>query len=317
MQQALISVCIVTYNHQAYIADCLMSVLAQYGDFRLEILVGDDASSDNTANIVRDIASKYPQSIRLFSHSHNLGPSKNCCFLIEQAQGDFIAHLDGDDFWLPDKLRTQYQFLMENAHCSACYTNAAAITHQKEPVGYFNPRLPLFITLEHLLKSGNFLNNSSMLYRAVHRTLLLQYPDELLDYRIHLTFATQGEIGFINQVLTVYRTNSIASQMTTMRSQVLLLYIDAIIAMKPYLPSMVFQQVLLNFCRTFLINITVNYQKDIAQQAWQKIKQHYSLNTFNILVRILPACILMEAKSFFYKKTFGRELRFLQRNGVN
>ena len=166
MTRPLISVCIVTYNHQAYIADCLMSVLGQWGDFRLEIVVGDDASSDTTTTIVQAIAEQHSDIIRLFTHPKNIGPSQNLHFTITQAQGDFIAHLDGDDFWLPGKLQAQLIFLQTHQDCPACYTNAMAVTHEKTAVGYFNPHLPERMNLAHLLHSGNFLNNSSMLYRT-------------------------------------------------------------------------------------------------------------------------------------------------------
>lgn len=317
MAQPLISVCIVTYNHQAYITDCLMSVLTQWGDFRLEIVIGDDASSDTTAALVQTIAAQYPGIINLFSHPKNVGPSQNLHFTLAQAQGDFIAHLDGDDFWLPGKLQAQLSFLQAHPDCPVCYTNAMAITHEKIPVGYFNPHLPERMDLAHLLKSGNFLNNSSMLYRAVCRASLLAIADQLIDYRIHLTFAQHGSIGFLNAVLTAYRTNSTASQMTTMRSQVMRMYVDALLAMQTHTDPSVFRIAIRQFYRVYFLNLHINYDATTRNPIIEKLQEHYPLHWVNIIFDILPFTFCSELGSWLYKKTLGRQLRFLQRNGAS
>ena len=316
MTRPLISVCIVTYNHHAYIADCLMSVLGQWGDFRLEIVVVDDAASDTTVAIVQAIAEQHPGIIRLFRHPQNLGPSQNLHFTIAQAQGDFIAHLDGDDFWLPGKLQAQLTFLQTHPDCPACYTNAMAVTHEKTAVGYFNPRLPERMDLAHLLQSGNFLNNSSMLYWAAYRAPLLAIADQLIDYRIHLTFAQHGAIGFLNAVLTAYRTNSTASQMTTMRSQVLRLYVDALLTMEPHTDSITFKAAIRAFYRVFFLNLHLNYDAATRTQVMTQLQTHYPLRWPTVVFEILPFTVWSEFKGWLYKKTLGRQLRFLQRNGT-
>lgn len=317
MAQPLISVCIVTYNHQAYIADCLMGVLGQWGDFRLDIIVGDDASSDATTAIVQAIAEQYPGIIRLFTHPQNVGPSQNLHFTIAQAHGDFIAHLDGDDFWLPGKLQAQLAFLQTHLDCPACYTNAMAITHEKIAVGYFNPHLPERMDLAHLLQAGNFLNNSSMLYRATYRMPLLALADQLIDYRIHLSFAQHGTIGFLNTVLTAYRTNSTASQMTTMRSQVLKLYVGALLAMETHTDPAMFKAAIRAFYRVYFLNLYLNYDAVTRTHVLTQLQAHYPLHWTEVVFGVLPFTFWSELKAWLYKKTIGRQLRFLQRNGTN
>src|SRR5438034_6985558 len=90
----IVSVCVVTYNQQDYIEDCLLSVLAQTPEIELEILVGDDCSTDGTAEIVERISALFPARIVLYRHVANLGASANYQFLISRAKGDYIAHLD-------------------------------------------------------------------------------------------------------------------------------------------------------------------------------------------------------------------------------
>ena len=72
-----VSVCMVTYNQEHYIKDCLISVIAQEHDVELEILVGDDASTDRTSEIIKENAGFFHDVIKLFRHEENLGPAAN------------------------------------------------------------------------------------------------------------------------------------------------------------------------------------------------------------------------------------------------
>ncbi|WP_287603507.1 glycosyltransferase [Thiothrix sp.] len=315
----LISVCIVTYNHQAYIADCLNSVLAQYGDFRLEVLLGDDTSNDNTVNIIQRITDQYRGNINihLFAHEKNLGPSQNYQFLIEKAQGDFIAHLDGDDFWLPGKLQTQLQFLHNNPDCPACYTNAVVIRDDKSHWGFFNTATTKQrISTAMLLKNGNFLNHSSLLYRVKNKDDILSFPENFIDYRIHLQLSLNGELGYINQVLVAYRVNSSTSQLIKMKNSVLLMYIDALISVKENVSTKLFQEAILSFYRSYYINIKVNYNKETIRSIKNTLEKYYPLNLPNIFIKILPYTITSEINNFLYKKISGSQPRFLQRNNI-
>lgn len=314
MTRPLISVCIVTYNHQAYIADCLMSVLGQWGDFRLEIVVGDDASSDTTTTIVQAIAEQHPGIIRLFRHPTNMGPSQNLHFTITQAQGDFIAHLDGDDFWLPGKLQTQLAFLQTNPDCPACYTNAVVITNDKMPWGFFNQPTIEKININHLVRSGNFLNNSSMLYRETYRSIFFEFPEQLIDYRIHILLSQQGNLGLINQALTAYRLNSATSCQTSQLENFLLLYADTLLSTKNLVEYDTFHQGILNFCSSVAINLIAKQQWDIIKKLISLIKTKHNLTTSALLIKTLPSSLWLDIKKFIHKKTTKYDLRFLQQN---
>lgn len=204
-----VTVCVVTYNHERYIRDCLMSVIAQSSDVALEILVGDDHSDDATAEIIKSLAEVYPELIRYLRPDKRFGwGSINYQFLISQARGEFIAHLDGDDYWLPGKLKKQTEFLAQHPDCSAVYTNALTIHDQGTVRGVFNNQQPAVFDINYLLRRGNFLNHSSILYRSELKHDLLAMQAPFLDYRIHLAFACHGHLGYLNQILTVYRVSS-------------------------------------------------------------------------------------------------------------
>lgn len=108
-----VSVCVVTYNHEEYIRQCLQSIIDQETNFDFEIIVGDDCSTDGTRAIVKDFFDKYPEIIKPLFHQVNLGPTRNYFAVHGKASGEYIAHCDGDDYWLPNKLNFQVGLLRD------------------------------------------------------------------------------------------------------------------------------------------------------------------------------------------------------------
>jgi len=230
MTAPLVSVCIVTYNHERYIHDCIMSVIAQSNDVPLEIIVGDDHSDDGTSAIIKKLAKSYPDIIHYIRHPKRLGDgAKNYQNLLTEAVGTYIAHLDGDDYWLPGKLKTQISFLRQNPLISAVYTNTLVVKENNEPVGIFNNTQPTIFNIEYLVLRGNFLNNSSMLYRKYCKSNIINFQAPFIDYRIHLSNAAVGSIGYINQILTTYRLNSSSSVLLHDNNQIRKLYWETLL----------------------------------------------------------------------------------------
>ena len=200
-----VSICVATYNQRYYIRDCLVSVLQQRFDAELEILVGDDGSTDGTSDPIAEVAAEYPGIFKCYKHETNLGGWKNYQFLIQRASGDYIAHLDGDDFWLPGKLEQQLKFLAEHPECVAVYSNAVVVNSDMALLGRFSGELPEVQDLDYLLRRGNYLPHSSLMYRASMKGDLLSINERFLDYRTHCRMAMRGNLGFVNRVLVIYR----------------------------------------------------------------------------------------------------------------
>lgn len=118
-----ISVCAVTYNQEKYIRQCLQSIVGQQTDFEVEVIVGDEGLTDDTRGIIREFQDRYPGVIKPVFRAHNLGRFKNYQFVYRAASGQYVAHMDGDD-WLPGKLAAQVDFLDRYEACAAVYTNA-------------------------------------------------------------------------------------------------------------------------------------------------------------------------------------------------
>jgi glycosyltransferase involved in cell wall biosynthesis len=109
------------YNHERYIAQAIDSALAQRTSFDVEILIGEDCSSDGTRAIVMSYASRYPDRIRVLAHERNLGMARNTLALYGAARGEYVAWLDGDDYWIaPDKLQRQVEFLDSHPGYALC-----------------------------------------------------------------------------------------------------------------------------------------------------------------------------------------------------
>lgn len=247
-----VSVCIFTYNHEKYISDCLMSVLTQDINGEIEILVGDDFSTDSTTNIVEKHIKQFPGKIHLYRQNSNIGASRNIKFLVEKARGDFISHLDGDDYWLPGKLSAQLVKLESDLESIAAFNNSVVISNDKSAVGFFNNRIPDKFGLDYLLNKGNFLHHSTLLYRSNAKKIILKLPDEFIDYRIHIAFAKEGKFSYINQVNSCYRVGSSSSMIVTMPEKVRLLYSEAILSSDKR--DSVFRHAMAHFWSEILLN---------------------------------------------------------------
>ena len=137
----------------------------------------------------RALAARFPDAVRYFRHENRLGPGGNYQFLIGQARGEYIAHLDGDDFWLPGKLAKQISVMDTDSGVSASYTNALCIDDDGVSIGIFNNPQPSEFGINYLFNRGNFLNHSSMLYRSSAKQDLIDWPPDFVDYKIHIMLA--------------------------------------------------------------------------------------------------------------------------------
>lgn len=156
-QLPLVSICSITYNHAPYIRQCLDGFLMQETNFKYEIIIHDDASTDGTTEIIKEYAEKYPDLITPIFQSENQY-SKGlrgfyAKFVFPRAKGKYIALCEGDDYWTdPLKLQKQVDFLEANPEyvmCSTCYT---VYNQSNNTMG---ATLPLIERIENLVYSLN------------------------------------------------------------------------------------------------------------------------------------------------------------------
>jgi glycosyltransferase involved in cell wall biosynthesis/SAM-dependent methyltransferase len=128
MEKPLISIACVAYNHEKYIAQAVEGFLMQEINFLVEIIIHDDASTDNTAKIVAEFAQKYPALIYPIFQAVNQYSQKRkpfIDFIFPKCRGKYIAVCEGDDYWTdPNKLQKQIDFLESNPEYVICFHNA-------------------------------------------------------------------------------------------------------------------------------------------------------------------------------------------------
>jgi glycosyltransferase involved in cell wall biosynthesis len=121
----IVSVLMLAYCHEKYIAQAIDSVIAQKTNFDYEIIIGEDCSPDRSLDIALSYQQLYPELMRVISSDSNVGARKNSYRLETAARGKYIAYCECDDYWHdPQKLQIQVDFLEKNPECGLVYTNA-------------------------------------------------------------------------------------------------------------------------------------------------------------------------------------------------
>lgn len=171
----MVSVCVTTYNHARWVAQALDSILAQRTSFEVEVIVGDDCSTDSTVQICRGYAERYPDRVRLLTAEHNMGMRANYRRTIEAARGEYIAICDGDDFWTDEeKLQRQVEALECDTEVGLCYSRSKRF-HQGQDDEWVYPRGAMHCDFEHLL----FDNTVDNVTAVARRDLVMQYYREV------------------------------------------------------------------------------------------------------------------------------------------
>ncbi len=215
-----VSVCIVTYNHEPYIARAIEGALMQQTDFPYEIVIGEDDSSDNTRAIVNSYGERYPDKIRLLLNDRSNviyisgRPTGRWNFVntLKHAQGKYIALCEGDDYWTdPTKLQKQVDFLENHPECAICFHNVLVVWEDgsQAPRCYCSPDQKESSSLVDLFRD-NFIPTCSVMYRG---GLVTEFPNWFYqlpqgDWPLHILHAQYGNIGYIDEVMGVYRKHS-------------------------------------------------------------------------------------------------------------
>lgn len=214
------SVLMITYNHQEFIAQAIESALMQITDFDYEIVIGEDCSTDRTREIVREYAEKYPDKIRASFHPHNLGPHRfglggknNLVATYKACRGQYLAFLDGDDYWTDrTKLQRQVEFMDNHPECTFCchpvrisYSDGRN-QHWRSVVG-ISPKEVM--SIEDLLTCTETIElpTPSMMIRA---GILGEFPSWFAevqrgDTALHFLLADKGKVGFMRECMAVHR----------------------------------------------------------------------------------------------------------------
>ncbi len=206
-----VSVSIITYNHEKYIARTLDSVLQQQVDFPYEIIVGDDCSSDATPEILREYQQRHPDKIQLVLHpKRNVGvPGRlNNITNLYACRGQYIAMLDGDDYWIStNKLQRQADFLDQSSDYAMTFHDTLFVADDPDFESYYQSDthdilVPNATYTYQDVVDGWFMQTSTLCYR---NGLIGEFPEWFwhvysADYAIQLLVAQHGKIKYFEEL---------------------------------------------------------------------------------------------------------------------
>lgn len=208
LQEVQVSVCVVTYNQENYIVECLESLLSQKTNFRFEIIIGEDCSTDRTREIVQEYIDRYPNLITAIFHEKNVGAVGNIKQVYKKAKGKYIAHIDGDDKALPDKLQKQFDLLEANPDCTICAHDVNLIDTKSKYINTKYNKITNKLDRLNFIKYGvSFCHSSKMFVNPLSKIFWdnLLIDNEMIDYEIHLESLRFGNFIYLNEVLGQYR----------------------------------------------------------------------------------------------------------------
>lgn len=211
-----LSIVVLTYNHEKFIQKSLSSILEQKVNFEYEVLVIDDGSSDNTNRIVRELADKHPQ-INLITSTENKGVRNSVFEAFENLKGEYLAVLDGDDYWCnSNKLQTQIDFLESNPDFVGTFHDAEIINEVVNGNKYFDVQKTYSqrYFFNEIVYGSEFIGrkfiipSSSLVMRTesfVKLNLNLFHDNLSLEWKL-LVMTLRGEkMKFFNEIWSVYR----------------------------------------------------------------------------------------------------------------
>ena len=211
VEPPMVSVTMITYNHERYISQAIEGVMMQKTNFSIKLIIGEDCSTDTTREIVSQYQIQYPNKIILKLPELNLGVNINSLSNKLLCTGKYIAECEGDDYWTdPYKLQKQVDFLEGNSDYVLSFHPIRIL----EATGKLANDYLTFVpekheSLEIIAERGNFIQTPSVVFR----NCLNQLPKEILlspagDYFLYMILAQYGKISQLNETMAIYRHHS-------------------------------------------------------------------------------------------------------------
>lgn len=209
LSDPLVSICMITYNHEKYISQAIEGVLLQEFNYKMELVIGEDCSLDSTRAICEKYANEHPEIIKLLPSEQNLGVQRNFLRTLQACRGKYIALCEGDDYWTdPLKLKIQVQFLDDNISLSACFHDCAISNEitgmiQKNASKANFYRRSIFDTRDLILDW--FLNTCTVMFRKQSLFIPSELSGFLIDRLLLQLISLNGPIAYLKNEMAVYR----------------------------------------------------------------------------------------------------------------
>ena len=205
-----VNVIMTTYNHRDFIQQAVESVLSQRAEFSFDLTILDDVSTDGTGQIIEELAARHAGIVRVLRPPVNLNSNAELRRAIQLTAGEFVAILDGDDYWTdPHKLRKQVAFLDENPGLSMCFHDCTVVDRNGDVIrdSAFKYGKPAVRTGYRNIARANCVPGPSPMIRRKAISPLPAWldPYEWGDWAIFLIAAVYGPIGFMPERMAAYR----------------------------------------------------------------------------------------------------------------
>lgn len=209
--EILVSVFMITYNHEQFIRQALDGILMQQCNFKYEIVVGEDCSTDNTRSILLEYKSKYPDQLNLLLHNKNIGAMNNQIATMEACKGKYIAICEGDDYWTdPLKLQKQVEALETNSLAVICFHKMKKLFQDGTTIPQDTSLFHKGINVRASIFSINYIATLTVMFRRErlnHVFFRHFYHLSMGDYPLYLSLLKKptDQIIFIDEYMGIYR----------------------------------------------------------------------------------------------------------------
>jgi len=222
----MVSICCITYNHEKYIRQALDSFLMQKTNFKYEIIIHDDASTDSSADIIREYEKEYPDIIKPIYQKENKYSKDEEIewkYVFPNAAGKYIALCESDDFFTDEnKLQLQFDVMENNPQCSVCTHTVRWVSEKGARTKWTLPQKKMkegYAETDEVIARHLFHTSSFFIRNTVIKDCIKAFPDFFRVFRMYkvndvptmLYCVSKGDVYFINREMSCYRMNSIGS----------------------------------------------------------------------------------------------------------
>lgn len=227
MSEVAVTVCCITYNHAKFVRQCLNSIVEQKTDFTFEILIHDDASTDGTADIIREYIDQYPELfVPMIEKENQYSQGKRSILIqlmLKKARGRYIAVCEGDDFWCErHKLQKQFNFLQKHKNCNMCTHAVEVIKENGSSLGRIIPQRNIpcgemggktlinFLAYEdtHLFHTSSMFFEKKAIVDDLEEIPSFLTATAAEDRALFLYYAVKGNVFYTDEVMSKYRVQS-------------------------------------------------------------------------------------------------------------
>jgi glycosyltransferase involved in cell wall biosynthesis len=298
----IVSVCMLTYKHDKYIKESIESVLNQLTNYKIELIIANDCSPDNTDNIIKDIINTHPRKdlIRYYRHEQNIGMYNNLDFILKKTNGEYIAFCEGDDYWTDiNKINKQIETFLQNPNIGLIHHDSNYLYekrnilfkdfHKKNKIKVSNGRI-----LHELLEHNNILTPTVMF-----KSDLLKYYNDIdknislsmADYPMWLSYAPYTDFYYIPESMSTYRVlENSASHFSNFKKEID--FLDSYYNIKQYFIN--------KYClKNFNPDLIVNYYTYKKLQIFSKYNRNEEVKSLRHI--LMPKNINQKFIKYFSK----------------